>query len=417
MALIYERDGQVYMNKTCPDHGKFDIYLWPNADRYRWFSGLASHTSSRRSQTDTLLGCPFDCGLCPGHKRGIFLSEIEVTWRCNLTCPVCYLAPDRMYSDPSLPTITEMLKTIRSFDVQSTSLQITGGEPTLRQDLPEIIALTRQNGFTAIELNTNGIIIANNLSFLKDLVAAGLTNIYLQFDAAEPQATQRLRGADLLHSKLAAISHCRQAGLPVILSATIVEGINDNQLGRIIDFAMQNLDVIAGLSLQPAFWSGRFDVEKRRHLSLGDVANKIAQQSDGRIAATDFWPVGCAHPLCDCSTYLIPDKEKGYRSFTIDLTEKDFRKYFDPASPQGSAITEIITGIYNNASVPTGLPVLIMGLMDAWTLDLKRLQECNLGVATADGRTIPFCAYHLTDITGRRLYPLSKEELPSLGHS
>jgi hypothetical protein len=310
-----------------------------------------------------------------------------------------------------------MLKTVRQYDINSTSLQITGGEPTIRPDLPEIVALARQTGFTTIELNTNGLVIAGEPGLLKELKKEGLTNIYLQFDGVKPEVTQRLRGADVLSSKLEAITNCRKEVIPVILAVTIVEGINDNQLGEIIDFAMQNLDVIGGISLQPAFWSGRFEIEKKRHLSPGDIADKIAGQSDARIAATDFWPLGCVHPLCDCATYLIPDSENGYKPITRDFSEKDFRRYLDSASPQGSAIVEIIARMHKNTGVPPGLPVLIMGLMDAWTLDLKRLQECNLGVTVADGRTIPFCAYHLTDVTGRRLYPLVKEEVSNCGHS
>jgi uncharacterized radical SAM superfamily Fe-S cluster-containing enzyme len=403
-AVIRERDGQVYMDKTCPEHGEFHVYLWPDAERYRWFQSFILPTTPRRPQTETVKGCPLDCGLCPHHKRGITLAEIEVTWRCNLACPVCYLGNIQAPPDPTPDAIASMLETIQRCDGKGTCLQITGGEPTIRADLPDIIALARQTGFTVIELNSNGLVIGRDRSFLHALKKAGLTNVYLQFDGVTPEATKKLRGEDLLNSKLQAMENCREEGVPVILAPTIVSGVNDDQLGDLIALAMRNLDVIAGLAIQPAFRSGRFDVAICQHLSLGDIATLISEQTGGRIAARDFWPVGCIHPLCDGSTYLL-GTEEDYVPFTRGLTENDYRMYFDSASPQGSVMADMVARMHPG-DLPPGLPVLIMSYMDAWTMDLKRMQECNLGVTTADGRTIPFCAYHLTDARGRRLYPL-----------
>jgi hypothetical protein len=82
--------------------------------------------------------------------------------------------------------------------------------------------------------------------------------------------------------------------------------------------------------------------------------------------------------------------------------------YFDATSPQGSVMADIMARMYPGRDLPPGLPVLIMSYMDAWTIDLKRVQDCNLGVTTGEGRTIPFCVYHLTDAGGKRLYPLGQ---------
>lgn len=406
-AFIYEKDGQVYMGKTCPEHGELSVYLWPNAEHYRWFSNFTLPATPRAPQTGIARGCPLDCGLCPGHKRGIILAEIEVTWRCNLACPVCYLAAGDAPPDPTLETIAGMLETIHHFDGEDTCLQISGGEPTIRTDLPDIITLARQTGFTTIELNTNGLVIASDPDFLHALKLAGLTNVYLQFDGVTPEVTKKLRGKDLLDSKLQAIENCRADGLPVILAPTIVKGINDNQLGELIAFAMNNLDVVSGLAIQPAFRSGRFDLEMPQHLSLGDIARMISEQTDGRIAVRDFWPVGCIHPRCACSTYLVGEGDD-YTPFTRGINENDYRRYFDPTSPQGSVMADILAQMRLGGDTLSGLPLLVMSYMDAWTMDLKRLQECNLGVTIDDGRTIPFCAYHLTDARGQRLHPLGQ---------
>jgi 7,8-dihydro-6-hydroxymethylpterin dimethyltransferase len=403
-ATVYEKDKEVWMAKSCPEHGRFDVYLWPDVERYEWFCGYAFPGLSRAPQTGTVEGCPHDCGLCPGHARGITLPEIEVTWRCNLACPVCFMSDRHVPSDPSLDDIRRMVETIRSFDGPCFPLQITGGEPTIRADLPEIVEMAAMQGASAVELNTNGLVIGRDIEYLRSLKKAGLTNVYLQFDGLLPSTTRVLRGRDVLVTKLQAIENCRIEKIPVILSVTIVEGVNEMELGRIIRYAMDNLDVIRGLALQPAFVSGRFELGSRKHLSVGDVARLISEQTGGGIKATDFWPVGSSHPLCYGSTYLLPENG-GYIPFTRHLKEEDYRQNFSSSSPQGAFFMDIVAGGSPSKTPPQGLPILIMEYMDAWTMDLERTRECNLAVTLPDGSSIPFCVYHLTDSRGERLYP------------
>ncbi len=402
-AMVYEKDNEVWMEKTCPEHGPLDVYLWPDVQHYEWFCEYTFPKASRTPQTGSLKGCPHDCGLCPTHSRRITLPEIEVTWRCNLSCPVCFMFDSTVPPDPSLDEIARMVETIRHFDGPGFPLQITGGEPTVRADLPQVIEIAKKNGATAVELNTNGMVIGRNIEYLKALKEAGLTNVYLQFDGPDPSTTKTLRGQDILPDKLRAIENCRREKVPVILSTTIVKGVNDTELGDLIHFAMDNLDAVSGLALQPAFVSGRFEVEQKKHLSVGDIASIVARQSDGRIDARDFWPVGSSHPLCYGSTYLL--KENGsYIPFTKRLKEEDYRRMFNSASPQGAVFMDIVAETSPSGLLP-GLPILIMEYMDAWTMDLERARECNLAVTLSDGTSIPFCVYHLTDIHGRRLYP------------
>jgi uncharacterized radical SAM superfamily Fe-S cluster-containing enzyme len=403
-AVIYEKERQVYMQKTCPEHGEFDVYLWPDAEQYHWFSKFAFPTVSRKPQTRSLKGCPHDCGLCPDHKRRITLPEIEVTWRCNLACPVCFMFDGDQPPDPSLETITRMFETILHYDGPEVPVQITGGEPTVRADLPQIIEIVKKSGATHVELNTNGIVIGRDIDYLRTLKKAGLTNIYLQFDGLNTLTTKILRGLDVLAEKLQAIENCRGESIPVILSVTIVDGVNERELGDIIHFAMDNLDVISGLALQTAMESGRFEVPNRKHLSIGDVVRLISKQTEGKINAWDFWPVGSSHPLCYGSTYLL-EVDDDYEPFTKHFNEQDYRRMFDSSSPQGAVFMDIVTKSSPSGLLPLGLPVLIMEYMDAWTMDLARARECNLAVTVSDGTSIPFCIYHLTDIKGKRLYP------------
>ena len=406
-ATIYESNGSVYMGKTCPEHGSFKVYLWHDVEHYLWFNSFQVPLKSREPQTESLNGCPRVCGLCPNHKRGITLAEIEVTWRCNQSCPVCFMSAGKIAPDPSLETIENMLQTIQYYEKGQATLQITGGEPTIRDDLPDIIKLACLTGFDTIELNTNGLVLGKDREFLRSLKEAGLTNIYLQFDGLEPETTHVLRGDGLFEWKLRAIDNCRTEDVPVILAPTIIKGVNDNQLGSLINYCMSNMDVIGGLAIQPAFMSGRFDVEMRQRLSLGDITALIEEQTGGRIATRDFWPLSCIHPLCACSTYLIGEG-RDYTPLTSKINEADYRAHFDESSPQGSVLADTYSNMCQGGDIPRGLTVLIMSYMDAWTLDVKRLQQCNLAVTVSDGRSIPFCAYHLTDTSGRRLYPLGQ---------
>ncbi|WP_459903848.1 radical SAM protein [Desulfosarcina cetonica] len=403
-AAIYQKNGKVYMHKRCPQHGEFDIYLWPDAARYISYGQLDFPAVPRKAQTRINQGCPQDCGLCPAHKRGITLPEIEVTWRCNLACPVCFMFDDQVPEDPTIPEIIRMYESIQKHDGYDLPIQITGGEPTVRRDLDEIIGWGRRLGFCAVELNTNGLVIGKDRDYLKRLKDSGLTNIYLQFDGLDEKSTIALRGRNLLAEKHQAIENCRQEGIPVVLSVAVVEGINDHELGDLISFAMHNLDVVCGLALQPAFVSGRFDVKDRHHLSVLDVAHLISRQTRGKIDASDFWPVSSSHPLCYGSTFLSGAGDD-YEPLTRHISEDAYRQMFDPASPQGAVFKDIAAKSRPEAEPPGGLPILIMEYMDAWTMDLDRASQCNLAVTQLDGRSIPFCIYHLSDSKGRRLYP------------
>jgi uncharacterized radical SAM superfamily Fe-S cluster-containing enzyme len=403
-AVIYERDnGEVYMWKRCPDHGEFDVYIWPDASRYQWFYDFQFLGESRLPQTSTHKGCPGDCGLCPNHKRAVTLPEIEVTYRCNLSCPVCFMNDGEVPGDPSMDVIRYKLEIIRRFDGQNLPIQITGGEPTVRKDLPEIIALCRSMGFDAVELNTNGMVIGNDPGYLRSLKDAGLTNVYLQFDGTFPEATRLLRGGNYLPRKMAAIENCRKENIPVILSVTVVRGTNEWNLGGLVEYAMNNLDAIKGLALQAAFESGRFDLMNMKHLSVGDIAMLVSEQTSGKIGFNDFWPVASSHPLCYGSTYLMGSGDD-YVPITRDLDEREYARLFNTTSPQGAFFMDMVANLKGTAFPPEGLPILIMEYMDAWTMDLERVRNCNLAVTLSDGRSVPFCMYHLTDSKGRRKF-------------
>ncbi len=401
-ATVVEIGGLVYLKKECPEHGPSTVYVWPDATHYRWMSDFSLPYKQPVHTVPLQKGCPLDCGLCFSHLRHSTLVEIEVTQRCNLRCPVCFMSAGDAPLDPDLKTLDAMFKSILQTSGAQTSIQLTGGEPTVRHDLAEIVRLGRENGFAAIEVNTNGLVISRNPAYLQQLADVGISGIYLQFDGLTELPYEQIRGDSLLKDKLKAIENCRAVGVQVVLAMTIIRGINHDQIGAVLDFAWQNKDVVAGVALQPAFTSGRFEAAAQRRLTLGDVVFMLAEQSGGLIEPYDLWPLGCSHPLCSCSTYLVERQGKP-QPFTRLIMPQDYLENFDVDSPQGSVFADIAARQF--PELGAGLSVVIMNYMDAMTMDLNRLKECSMTVAMEDGRLIPFCAYQLTDERGQRLYP------------
>jgi uncharacterized radical SAM superfamily Fe-S cluster-containing enzyme len=314
--------------------------------------------------------------------------------------------------DTAAPAFENIFRQIREQAGTAPGIQITGGEPTVRRDLPEIIRLGREAGFDGIEVNTNGIVISHDFEYLLRLQEAGLTGIYLQFDGLTSPLYSQIRGADLLATKLQAIENCRRAGLQVVLAMTVIDGTNLDQVGDVLRFALKNVDIVAGLALQPAFTSGRFEVGQPRRLSMGDIIFTLAEQCPDLISPYDFYPLGCAHPLCDCGTYLVR-KPEGFVPITREISPAQYRAAFDSNSPQGSAFRDIL--VARSDEDVEGLSLVIMNYMDAGTMDLERLRECSMLVAVPDGRMLPFCSYHLTGCNGQRIHPVQGIALAPAG--
>ena len=402
-AQVIDQNKAVYMKKTCPDHGEFLTNLWPDVDHYRWMKRFQFPFVRPEKPVASQHGCLEDCGLCRAHLRHPTLVEIELTERCNLRCPVCFMSAEaaRAYShEPDLADLERIYDTIMAKTGPQTSIQLTGGEPTVRDDLAEIVNLGRLKGFNAIEVNTNGLRIAGDASYAACLAEAGISGFYLQFDGLTQSVYEKIRGADLLGEKIKAIENCRKAGVQVVLAMTVIAGINDDQMGAVLEFALNNREVIAGIAYQPAFGSGRFDVMPKRRLTMGDIICDLSKQSRGLIEPYDFWPLGCSHPLCDAATYLVEDHRGVINPLTRLITPSQYVENFDANSPQGSVFGDMAVKLF--PQFEPGLSIVIMNFMDAMSIDLKRLRECSMTVAGQDGRIIPFCAYQLTDIDGQR---------------
>ncbi|MCU0722555.1 MAG: radical SAM protein [Planctomycetes bacterium] len=302
-ARVEERSGKVWMTKTCPEHGLFEDVVYSRVEhyhrmeKYRFGDGAGVANPAETGSTS----CPESCGLCRRHASHTALANIDLTNRCNMTCPVCFAnanAAGYLY-EPDKGQIAEILRRFRdSRPVPCACVQFAGGEPTLHPDFLEILSTARALGFSAIQLATNGLKFLEP-GFAEKCREAGLNSLYLQFDAMDDAAYRRMRGRPLLEAKMKVLEAVRRAGgMNVILVPTVVRGINDAEVGPILKFAFANVNLITGVSFQPVAITGRISRERREALryTLPDLADAVEAQTG--FAKADAWaPLSALVPL------------------------------------------------------------------------------------------------------------------------
>ena len=173
-------------------------------------------------------------------------------------------------------------------------IQLSGGEPTLREDLPQIVALARKIGFDHVQINTNGIRLAQDRDYVQSLKDAGASDFFLQFDGVTNDVYSRMREADVLELKLKAIEHCAELKIGVILVPTLVKGINDRQIGAILRFAKKWIPTVRGVHFQPMTYLGRYpnSPRNRDRLLIPDILAAIESQTEGELRTDSFLPPG-----------------------------------------------------------------------------------------------------------------------------
>jgi len=338
LGRYFVRDDIVWIEKTCPEHGYFRDKI--NTDVRLYLKGTVSGYEDERGvyapQVTGARHCPTDCGLCNQHHSASCLPQIDLTNRCNLTCPVCFATANQAgyVAEPTYEMVVEMLRSLRNqHPYPATTVQFTGGEPTLHPDFLRLIRTAREMGFSHTQVATNGLKFADR-EFTEQAAEAGLHTLYMQFDGLDDRLHQRLRGRPLLDLKMQAIENVRRTDMKICLVPTIVKTINDDQVGPIFRFACRNADVISAISYQPVSFTGRIhlrDLEQQRY-TLGDLAHDIAAAS-GADLMRDFWALNFITPISRVSQTL-DGKPKIRTSCHSDCA---FGTYFF-VSPEGEPI-------------------------------------------------------------------------------
>ncbi len=423
----------VFLEKICPDHGHFQTVIWRGKPAWESWIRPKIPASPSVCATRPTNGCPFDCGLCQEHQQITCTALLEITNRCNLSCAYCFASSGTTtVADPSADAIRFAYETLRK-QAPGCNIQISGGEPTMRNDLPQIIQMGCDIGFGFIQLNTNGLRIAREPDYAFQLKDAGLSSVFLQFDGVSDRVYERMRGIPLMALKQKAVEHCGNAGLGVVLVPVVVPGINDHEIGAILEFGLKRSPVVRGVHYQPVSYFGRCPTtpaQDQDRITLPEIMRALERQSGGLVHATDFRPPGCEHAMCSFSgKYLASSANRLYP--LVPRGKMPCCSRPEPAlvgAQRAIAATARQWGAPQNIQPPAHDPIDLdisrsmdldqflesarnrtfsisgMAFQDAWNLDLERLKGCCIHVVSPDGRMVPFCAWNLTDSGHRPLY-------------
>lgn len=425
-AMRVQHGADVFLEKTCPQHGYFSTLIWRGEPELSSWVRPKTPSYPQDPTTEIKDGCPFDCGLCSDHRQHTCSVLMEVTQRCDLHCPVCFAdSGGNHVPDWSLEEIAAWYKRLLATGGPF-NIQLSGGEPCMRDDLAEIIQLGRSFGFTFFQLNTNGLRLARDVDYLKKLKAAGLSSVFLQFDSTRDAVYQQLRGRELFAQKMAVIEHCADVGVGVVLVPTLVRGVNTQDIGDIIRLGLEHMPTVRGVHFQPISHFGRYPGNPEEHFTIPEILQTIENQTQGQICFTNFNPPGCENAVCSFHGNFVYMPDGSLKALNHHNNNACCCKPIEAA--RGAAQSRKF--VAENWSMPrdkTNLSIITesgfgewdvflgrkrthtfclsgMAFMDAWTMDLERLRDCCIHVASPDGRLVPFCAYNLTDRQGRSLY-------------
>jgi uncharacterized radical SAM superfamily Fe-S cluster-containing enzyme len=303
-------------------------------------------------------------------------------------------------------------------------VQFSGGEPTIHPRIIDFIRAAQVRDIRFVMLNTNGKRIARDDRFLEQLNEVRPA-LYLQFDGFEPETYRIIRGEpDLLKEKLRALDRLAEIGLNVTIVPAIERGVNEHEIGRIVEFAIQH-PAVRGITFQPAFRAGRHMAgDPLRRMTIPDVVRHIEAQTAGKFVASDFVPVPCCFPTCNSVTYAFVEDDRvtplprilnvnDYLDYITNRIVPDFSHeirtalegLWSSSSVAGSEtslqqlaiscqVCKPPDNVAINSIAKSMIMIMLQDFMDPWTFNQKNLMKCCKEFLLPGGRQIPFCAYN-----------------------
>lgn len=422
---IVFKDNKVYLLKHCSEHGEQLELLEHDIEYFKHKRDFDKAGTVTKTQTEVKHGCPYDCGLCPNHDQHSCINLIEVTDKCNMCCNTCYASSGKG-KDKDLKTIKKMIDFAADAEGgRGEVIQVSGGEPTLHKDIIEIIEYAREK-FQYVMLNTNGIRIAEDLDFVKELSKfKGRFEIYLQFDSFDDVIYTKIRGRSLKKIKEQAINNLKEYNIPITLVMTLERDLNDKEIGKVITYGIETSN-IRGVNIQPVAYFGRKNgnIDRKNRVTLTDTIRLIEEQTKKMIVKEDFVPLPCNVERVSL-TYLYKTKN-GFlpitrtnnikkllpyinNTFTFKIEDaltngrdiifgsccnpliflKEFKK-FVPKDFMSWDIEERSEYVSNNT-----FRITITSFLDRYNFDIKSMQKECAHIVTEDLKRIPFSSYNI----------------------
>ena len=431
---VYGRDGAVFLGRSCPEHGPVEALVCSDVG---WFESLprfdVTPVKPSWSQTETSKGCPDDCGLCPAHRQIAGTAAIEISNRCNSSCPVC-LADNQGTFDLSVEEISRLVDDAVREQGTLGVLTLSGGEPTIHPRFFDILRALDRPEIGRINLNSNGRRIAEDDRFLDELARHPKVYVSLHFDG---QNAMRIRGVDPELQERALERLCRWniAAVPLVLA---VRGQNEGELGTLVPALLQRSKGIKTLILSLMAYTGRgggaFPADPLGRLTIPSALDCIERGSGGAIRKLDFIPVPMPNPICAAIGYFLVDEEgiaplvqaagvertvaciqnehfarpdEKFEALFREMIDnvyarsdqfphaermlQRFRAFLGRLFPDGRPIAEAQRKALAEESIKT---VFVMQFMDSWTFDSVRLAKCSCQHLMPGDRRIPSCGYY-----------------------
>ncbi|MCL5429984.1 MAG: radical SAM protein [Candidatus Marsarchaeota archaeon] len=454
-GTIYKDGDNVMIRKYCPEHKwaieKYweDYEMYSKMKRYNYFGrGVDNPNYLGQGQN-----CPFDCGICERHKTHTGLANVVITNRCHLSCWYCffYAKDGEPIYEPSVDELEKIFRNLKAAKpIPANALQITGGEPTMHPNLPEVIRRAKKAGFDQIQLNTTGINLGMNPEYAKQVKEAGCGTLYMSCDGVSARTNPKNYWEVPM-----AFDSCRKAKIGVVLVPTVIRGINEHELGALINFGLNNMDVVRAVNFQPVSLVGRMPtrLREKQRITIPGAIKLVEEQTNGVIGKEHWFSVPYVgginkflealsgeykydlsiHFACGAATYLFLDDNKKIIPITdfvdaagmVEHLQKGVEemrgknrlarkavavktllqlpRFVDKAKqPKSINFSKMLMDIMLkrnfNSMGALHSRTLFIGMMhfqDEYTYDIHRVEKCDIHYAMPDGQVLPFCTFNV----------------------
>ncbi len=407
-AFVFERGGRVFLAKECNVHGKSEAILENDARFYFLSNKDKTGNVFARDRIFDIPTFPGAEGCCEGGACDTGTDQdanktctilVEVTDACNLACPVCY---SDAKGDRKLPfeSFCGYLEALVAKKGGLDSVQLTGGEAMLHPEFWQMLDFVAAHPkIKKVYLPTNGILLAKGDAVARLARHAAKVMVLLQFDGLTDRTDERLRAATPSRVRREVIAKLAEHGVFLQLTMTLAQGVNDDEVGDVIDLALRH-DHVKVVALQPATYSGRYDLEPSplERLTLSDVVKAVVRQTSTRARESDFVPIPCSHPNCGWITLYL--RRFGVVKNVVRYV--DLPKVMDNVAYRTLLSTEELkdaVGTSGGGAVKRAIGRLARGLVrsqDMFTVAIKPFMDRH----SYDQDRVDNCCHHLMDTKG-----------------